>query len=340
MGKKLIVRFVGGDNRVPALEEQYNALMGRGSLPGCAAYDLNDLKGKLNYVRLAEKYADVILGGGTLSLRPSYHDFFMIDYDKIPFNAQPEGKNPVILHAPSNAVTKGAGQWDLIFAELEARGLSFTVRQVKGMPHDEFLKEYAKADINCGGIYYGGKAELEALAGGAIPLAASSPWPPQQGATVSGYMRQMASDAASALGYTPDDPEYAVILRKKREYCEMCGSYYKLVHHVTPETAAAVLQAVILNYEQIKSQVLAGRRFIENYCHPARVWKDIMRILEDPQALESQAMLEAPDFFYKRYKPHDDREWRLTLNAGNAMVQDCLWYKRHIRPGQRDGLIF
>ena len=339
MGKKVIVRFVGNESRVPALEEQFNALTGRGNMSFSDAYNLDILKKPLNYVRLAEKYADVILGASLLSLRPTYHDSFMLDHSKVPFDGQQRAKDPVLLHAPSNVATKGAGQWERIFAELKAKGLSFTVKQAKGMVHDKFLQEYAKADINCGGIYHGGKAELEALAGGAVPLAASFPWPPH-GGTVSNYMRQLAAETAQALGYKPGEPEYDVILGKKREVCELKTHYYQLVHHITPETASAVLQSTILDYERRKLQALAGRRFIENYCDPAKVWKDIMQILEDPQAPASHGLLQPPYFFYKQYKPHDDPRWLLLLNAGTAMVQDCLWYKQYIKPGKRDGLVF
>ncbi|MDR1396919.1 MAG: glycosyltransferase [Desulfarculales bacterium] len=337
-GKKIVVRFIGTESRVAELDEQFNALHGRAHTDYSLSRGWEELAQKIHYVRSAEKYADLILGPSTLSLRPNYHDFFTIDYSGIPFDPMPR-EIPVLLHAPSSTATKGTQEWQRIFAQLAGQGLKFEPRLVQEMEHNEFLKEYAKADIHCGGLYIGGKAELEALAGGAVPLAASAKWPPD-GSSVGGYIRELTSITAQALGLDKNSPEFARIHQIKREYCQGNSDYFSLVQHVTPQSAADVLRYFILNPEKRYRQAVAGREFIEKYCSPQRRCAEILDMLANPDSAESQAKLWNFDFFHKKYRPRQDAKWLDILNKGTATVRDCQWYKQYIKPLSRDGLLF
>jgi hypothetical protein len=338
-GKKIAVRFVGGDTLAPEIDAQYNSLLGRTRGSYNLYAPLEETQKKLLYARGAEKHAHLILGFSPLSLRPSLWDFFNLSLEDIPFKPC-QNKIPVLLHGPSSNLTKGTARWQEIFAALERQGLDFKVNYVQNMAHREFLRQYAAADINCGGMYVGGKAELEAMAGGAVPLAASFTWPPPGYNSVGSYISRLTDITCRALRASGE--QVKAIREVKRNFCETLARYFRLVQHVTPATAAEVLRYWIGNYEGRQQMAEQGRSFVEEVCSPVKLCARIMRILEDPESMESHAFLNSfsNQFFRQHYLPRPDPQWRAMVNATTAMVQDCFWYKQYVEPGERDGLLF
>jgi hypothetical protein len=338
-GKKIAVRFIGSETLIPEIDAQYNGLRGRMRGGYDLSAPLDEGRKKLFYARGAEKHAHLILGTSPLSLRPGLWDFFNLSLDDIPFKPC-QNKIPLLLHGPSLHASKGTALWQQIFADLKLQGLNFTVNYVQNMDHREFLRQYAAADINCGGLYVGGKAELEAMAGGAIPLAASFPWPPPGYNSVGSYISRLTDITCRAL--QADAEQIKAIRDVKRSFCETQARYFRLVQHVTPNSAAEVLRYWIGNYEERRPRAEEGRRFVEEVCAPVKLCARILRILQDPESVESHALLHdfSDQFFRRRYIPRPDPEWRAAVNAATATVKDCLWYKQYVEAGTRDGLFF
>jgi hypothetical protein len=338
-GKKIAVRFIGSETLVPEIDAQYNSLHNRARGVYNLYAPLDETRKKLLDARGAEQHAHLILGASPLSLRPSLWDFLNLSLDDIPCNLR-QNKIPVLLHGPSSNASKGTAVWQAAFADLKRQGLDFEVNYMQNMEHREFLRQYAEADINCGGLFVGGKAELEAMAGGAIPLAASFPWPPPGHSSVGGYISQLTDITCRAV--QASDQQRKAIREAKQDFCETQAWYFRLLQHVTPKTVAEVLRHWIGNYEGRRQMVQEGRRFVEEACSPVKLCARILRILEDPESVASHALLNDlnSQFFRKHYIPRPDPQWRTVVNAATAVVKDCLWYKQYVEPGARDGLFF
>ena len=148
-GIKLAVRFCGAEVRVNHAADQFTDYLQRPPM--------NRPTGKspekaLHYVRMAEKFADVILGASEIGLRPMHSaSAMMVDMEQIPvLPAQREC--PVILHAPSGRSRKGTTEWLQIFEALRNERHKFGLKFCERIPHQDFLKEYATADIYCGSL--------------------------------------------------------------------------------------------------------------------------------------------------------------------------------------------
>lgn len=341
MGKKVIVRLVGSECRVEEVDKQHAGLNKNGVVEIKGASSLKLMQQRLFYLRSVEKYADLILGASCSSLRPSLQSFFNIDLDDIAYNPEPN-HIPVLLHAPSNNLRKGSPLWQEAFATLKKQGIKFEERIIQGLTHSQFVQEYAKADINCGGIFFGGKAELEAMAGGCLPLAARVMWPPAGFSSTASYISYLSDYTSEALGIERGSEDYKTIRRAKGAYCHTLSSYLNLVQSVNPTNLVDVLKYWITNHDKRRAQIYAGRQFVENYCSPQKQCEQILDMVHQPEELSSHAQLNNifDEFFYRHYDPGNSQDWLNTLNAGNLIVQDCAWYKQYIKPMRRNGLVF
>jgi hypothetical protein len=178
LGKKIVVVFVGSDVR---WRTSYNQEVKRYSIP--SFYDrldpteestIKELHNKLRYLRMAEKYADLIYSlpnQSQLALRPYNHFFVPINKNLIPENTG-QREIPVVAHAPSRRAVKGT---DIVLATLEKlknEGIKFETKLIENMPYLDALKEYSNSDILIGELFIpsAGKLDREALAGGTIVL--------------------------------------------------------------------------------------------------------------------------------------------------------------------------
>ncbi len=327
-GKKIIVRFIGAESRIDHADEQFTRHMG---LPPTRRPGSHPLHDTLHYVRMAEKHADLILGFTAVGLRPAHcASVTMVDRARIP-KSGPQREIPLLLHAPSGRQRKGTGEWLRIFDELHAAGLRFGVKICERMPHLDFLREYATADIYCGSLYIGGKADRESLAAGNVVL----------------------STALSAKRYSTLVEAHAEKIKERfgdqakddaaiREYLRQGNPHmfdYPVVR-VSPESAKDTLAEYIGNYALRSKQSEEGCQFVERYCDPALACAQMLEILDEPESLQSQARQISLGFFNQAYDPPDDPEQLALYNNYTQMVKPCPWYKRYVTPCERHGLHF
>ena len=174
-GKKIIALFVGDDVRwKPAMEQEFSMF----NLMPIEYEDYNDseeyLKIKLRYIRLMEKYADLIINtedAAQLQIRPYLRNSRFIDLRTISPSIE-QRTIPHIIHSPSNRDFKGTKYILEAVNNLKSKNIEFTFSLIENLANKEALKKYAEADILIGQLLApsGGKQDIEALASGTVVL--------------------------------------------------------------------------------------------------------------------------------------------------------------------------
>ncbi len=331
MGKKIVVRFCGSEVRDPEVDRQMAALHGTPHTD----YGLSrkQLPHKLHWLRMCEKYADLLIAGSTMSLRPFSGRFCLLfQHENIVCNTQ-QRQHPVLLHAPSRTATKGTAIWMEIFDALRSAGLQFGVKLVRNIPHEDMPKEYASADIFCNSLFYGGRASWEAMAAGCVVVS---------GDVVSSWMkycRESTGDNLRGLGVP---------------YSEEAGLWYwtntgldKHFYPVTPEISLPLdsvteqLARLILDWPRRQRLAEQGPRYVAELLSPRVVCQDILDYLDDPHSLEQRSRLVWTPFFNQEYSPENDSPEEIALfNRYTDMVRSCPWYRDYVVPMERGGLRF
>ena len=174
-GKKIAFVFTGSDVRWKNAMAQDFARFGLPPVP-YDDYDdsLDNLRTRLQFQRVVEKYADVIISmpnQSVLALRP-YHPYRQfVDYELFT-NSPTQRKRPVIVHAASNSSVKGSKHVLATLEKLKAEGVDFDFKILSGLPRNEIIAEYENCDILIGQMYIpsGGFQERELLACGKVVL--------------------------------------------------------------------------------------------------------------------------------------------------------------------------
>jgi hypothetical protein len=160
LGRRIVIVFWGSDVRyIDAFEEQMRA---RGVLDeyesfirGVRMSGEEALRVKLSRVRMAEKYADLILsqpGYAQLQRRPYMRANIPLDLSRFQFQV-PGRLRPLIVHAPSNPLIKGTDFIKTIMAELWQEGVEFDFHLVENMPNPELRRLLTSADIVVDELY-------------------------------------------------------------------------------------------------------------------------------------------------------------------------------------------
>lgn len=174
-GKKIVFIFTGTDVRwLYAMQQDFT----KHGIPPVPYDNYNtdehSLRQRLNTMRLAEKYADVIVSmpnQSQLALRPYYPYRQFVDLDK--FDHRPaQRKRPLIVHAASNSSVKGSKIVIEVLEKLKSEGLKFDFKILSGLPFHEIKEEYANCDILIGQMFIpsGGFQERELLACGKVVM--------------------------------------------------------------------------------------------------------------------------------------------------------------------------
>ena len=330
MGKKIIVRFCGSEVR----DDHAHAQFGRET--GLAATEtegaaLETLQKKLHYLRMSERYADLTIYSSVLGLRPFYgNGGRLMDTSGILPNTG-QRQVPVILHAPSNRLTKGTSEFLLILEALRGLGLRFGTKIVEGLAHEQMLREYVGSDIYCGALYFGGKADDEAMAAGCVVLS------PRGRGMTSEEQAEYYAPVLRALGLDASEDNIRWIDRLQGG---VCVAQENPTIAITPENALEELAAVIQDWPRRQRLARQGVAYIKKYYDPAVVCGNILQMLDEPDKLEHRAALAWPAFFRQRYLPPDDPQRLALFNKYTTLVSRCPWYAQYITPGERAGLRF
>jgi len=178
LGKKIVVFFMGSEQRWKSAFEQEMRLF---NIPSCyprldRPYETKrkKLQRTLNYLRNAERYADVIYSlpnQSQLSLRPYSQFYIPVDTSIIP-PASEQRIIPIVAHAPSNRGVKGTDIVLAVLNRLKREGFQFEIRLIENVPYRRALEMYADSDILIGELFTpsGGRLDREALAAECVVL--------------------------------------------------------------------------------------------------------------------------------------------------------------------------
>lgn len=331
LGKKVVVRYCGSEVRDVEVDRQASLWGGYPFTDYGLPCSLEILHKKLRYVRMVERYADLVLSVSQLSLRPGMvRGHFLFDSTGILTNTNQRKDKPVVLHAPSRRDTKGTDIWLNAFKSLRNEGLDFTVRLVENIPHEQMLKEYADADIFCNSLTYGGRSAYEAMAAGCVVVERSV-------AHIKKAIHKYVNLELAGLGL-PQDAEHSKWLGDTR------NTEYYFTPPIVPATAETVvdsLRDIITDFPKRQALVSAGVGYVEEALSPSAACSKILSVLESPDVLENRAELVLNPFFNLFYDSTEDSPERVALfNEYTDLVSGENWYKRYVQPCKRGGLVF
>jgi hypothetical protein len=174
-GKKIITLFLGDDVRwQPAMKQEFQRIGFPVIEYDDYDYSCSGLNDKLEFLRTAEKYSDIILSAPNamqMALRPYQNIFIPIVLDEF-FENNIQRKIPIIIHAPTAASGKGSKYIDEVIDRLNKEGVGFEYVRLSRLKRKEALEKYLDADIVIDQLLTpgGGKLAHECLAMGKIVL--------------------------------------------------------------------------------------------------------------------------------------------------------------------------
>lgn len=104
---------------------------------------------------------------------------------------------------------------------------------------------------------------------------------------------------------------------------------------VSPENLYDELKAIILDHPRRIEMAKQARSYVVRYHDTVRIGERILDLLKD----DSPQPDHYPSFFRDHYVPESSHAIEIC-NAYTNFVKDEPWYRAHVRPGQRAGLIF
>jgi len=251
-GKRIVSIFFGEDIRYwHAYAQEMRSLGWEEEIKPYLEYRKSDPRDffltKINRVRVAERYADLILSQpsqGELQTRAYMRVNVPLDLSQYHFNV-PGREVPLVVHAPSNRGVKGTEFVLETIRKLKGEGLLFEFQLLEKTPNAVVRKLLADADIVVDQLFSQTVAgfALESLATGNVVLARYSP----------DYAR-----------VPPDCP----------------------VVNVTVETLPGALRRFILDGDLRRQSAYAGRGYVEKYHSHVKVAQQILDWLEPGGILE------------------------------------------------------
>jgi glycosyltransferase involved in cell wall biosynthesis len=184
LGKRIVSVFLGGDVRYWCAYEQEMRLMGWDRelapyLEYLKTYPDDFFATKINVVRSAERYADVILsqpGMGQLQIRSYMRVNIPLDLSQYCFHVG-NRERPLILHAPSERGVKGTEYVLAAINRLKQEELSFEFQLIEDTTNEKLRELLAQSDIVVDEVFDNtiGALALEAMACGNVVLARYDP---------------------------------------------------------------------------------------------------------------------------------------------------------------------
>ncbi len=308
LNKKIIVSYVGSDTKWHPTYMQESEILGLEHAPSELlmrnALEQNiTIEEKLQTIRIGEKYANVINSvpdQAQLALRPYFNFYIPVDFNSIKFNI-PKNIKPVVSIGLTR--TKGGGKNSQTLIDMITDFKKNTEIQF------EFIVIQNKQH----------KEVIKILSYSDIFI--YSPY--TKGAGKFG-MEALASGTVLLTGYDKD--------------------YLKLppnppIVNITSENLLEKLEYYLINTQERKILAKNGRKWVEKYADPTWICNKIINNLNNPDT--------KPDYYPEFFRHHatfnskwDSPDSIEICNKWTNFVKNYTWYKKYIKPGEREGLKF
>jgi len=304
--KKIIVTFVGSEIRwVPSWLQEFDMRGLDHPEENLRMQDTVRMKStldeRLRYVRIFEKYADVIISvpeQAQLQLRPYTNFYLPVDLESIHFSER-NNTIPIVCIGTTGFRDKGSQKLIDNLNEFHKNSpVKFELIVLKNMLHSEVLNLLMKCDIfiyspyDCGT----GKFGMESLAAGAV--------------TLTGYDKDW-------LKYPLNSP----------------------VVHVQEKTLIEKLSYYLEHPEERKELSKRSREFALENANIYKITEDILKVLHGQKEAKDYYPKFFRDLatFKSKWDALDSVE---VCNKWNDYVRNCGWYKEYVPSGERDGIKF
>jgi len=244
-GAKIVFLFLGAEVRYYEIfQKKYDAYKWDVKLAEMAREEfVVPIVTLLRYVRIAEKYGDLIYGVPDqegLQVRPYYHLEIPIDTKKFEFQNNFR-KIPKVIHAPSHPWHKGSDLIEATIERLKNEGVEFEYVRLKGVPNHEVIAYLKDCDVLVDEINGHGPGILafEAMSCGCVIL-------------------------------TKHLAEYAHVFAPP-------------LVHIDSDNIYESVKKVILDYELRQELIVKGRAYVERKNEGAVLAKDLLENLNNPR---------------------------------------------------------
>jgi hypothetical protein len=240
LGKKIISIFVGDDIRHVSADSPVSQSFGLRLAPFYHE-NVEPLLNKLSPLRMAEKYADVILAQppyAQLAIRPYKHLYITINLSLYGWNV-PNRDVPLVIHAPSFRQVKGTEEILSALARIKSEGIAFELRLLEGRSNQEVIRELMDADVVVD--------QLEASSYGMLAL--------------EGMATGCAVAGGNHYGFIPIPPNRPIV-------------------HIDSTNVYPQLKQLLTDRDLRLRLAFAGRSFAERYNDHVKVAQNLLQCLE------------------------------------------------------------
>lgn len=305
LNKKVIVSFCGSDVKwFPVYMQQFSELglehTNENLLMESTIKNNITLNSPLRVVRIAEKYADVILSvpeQAQLALRPYHHFYLPVRQDRIVTKFGIKGEKPTVAIGVGYRKGKDSDTVINLVTELKSIRNDFDLVIIESMSHEEVLRILSETDIfvYTPFINGAGKFGFEALLSGAVVL--------------TGYNENL-------LKLPADSPVVDINSKNLQE---------KLSYYIDNfEERIVLAKKSVLWAQKYSDQEWICKNIIENL-------KYSNHVDHVPKFFRYNAS------FNTKWDDADSFE---VVNKWNRYVMGCKWYSQYVESGERDRMVF
>lgn len=287
-GKKVVMIFCGDDARWYNSQKQEFEGLGLDYIiyPDDYDHSLKSLNYRLDLIRKAEKYADLIYSKreqSQLQIRPFRHFPMTVLGSDYKFKSNSQRVIPRVVHAPSSPIFKGTKYVLEVVKNLKMEGVKFDFILLENVPNHKAKEIYEDCDIIIDQLLAtgGGRLSTEGLACGKIVM--------------------------SRMNYTVYDQGFPT------DSCPIID--------VGPENLQSELRKIILDSEFRNSLSNEGPIYVNKYLLAEKFCFDILENLQKIEDSEKIVYHHEPSFYKSSYNPASSKERKLLEAWDNFLFE-------------------
>lgn len=287
-GKKVVMIFCGDDARWYNSQKQEFESLGLDYIiyPDDYDHSLKSLNYRLELIRNAEKYADIIYSKreqSQLQIRPFRHFPMTIYGSDYEYKSNAQRVVPRVVHAPSSPIIKGTKHVLEAVENLKNEGVKFDFILLENVPNHKAKEIYGDCDIIIDQLLAtgGGRLSTEGLACGKVVM--------------------------SRMNYKVYDQGFPT------DSCPIID--------VGPKNLQSELKKIILDPELRNDLSSEGPIYVNKYLLAEKFCFDILESLQKIEAGEEMVYHHEPSFYKSNYVPSNSNERKLLKSWDDFLCE-------------------